>query len=116
MKKTKRHLKLKRSSEFSTTYFNNNYQKALTVSSFEANEQIDNLLDAYTKAKQYSRAPLLEEMNKGLETFLSKESTNEDATDRMFDFLRYLSDSVQEQFDELLAGDRDKNNLPGRSC
>lgn len=54
---------------------------------------------------------LSEEINKEKEVFLSKESADIDATDGVFDFLRDLSDSVQEQFDKLLAGDSDKNRF-----
>lgn len=54
---------------------------------------------------------LSEEINKEKEVFLSKESADIDTTDGVFDFLRDLSDSVQEQFDKLLAGDSDKNRF-----
>ena len=79
--------------------------------SFETNEQIDNLLDAYTKADKDSRAQLSDEINNELEVFLSKESTDEDAKDGLFGFLRDLSDSVQEEFYKLLPGDSNKKRF-----
>ena len=72
---------------------------------------MDNLLDAYTKTDEDWSAQLLEEINKELEVFLSKESTDEDATDRVFHFLRDLSQSVQEEFNEPLAADSNKKRL-----
>ena len=80
MKKTKRHLKVKRSKKlFSTTYFKDNYQKTLKMSSFETNEQIDNILYVYTKPDEDSRTRLLEEINNEIDAFLSKERTEEDS-------------------------------------
>ena len=80
MKKTKRHLKVKRSKKlFSTTYFKDNYQKTLKMSSFETNEKIDNLLYVYTKPDEDSRTRLLEEINNEIDAFLSKERTEEDS-------------------------------------
>ena len=44
-KNTKRHLNVKRSKNlFSTSYFNDHYQKTLKMSSFETNEQNKNKL------------------------------------------------------------------------
>ena len=54
---------------------------------------------------------LLEEINKEIESFLCKESNDNDATDGVFDFWRDLSDSVQAEFNELLAGDNDKKRF-----
>ena len=51
---------------------------------------------------------LLEEINKKIESFLCTESNDNDATDGVFDFWRDLSDSVQAEFNELLAADNDK--------
>ena len=81
------------------------------MSGFETEEQIDNLLDAHTKADGDEQARLLEEINKKLEAFLSRESNDNDARDRVFDFLRDLLGSVQEEFDELLAGDSNKKRI-----
>ena len=70
------------------------------MSGFETEEQIDNLLDAYTKADTDQQVSLLEEIiNKELEAFLSRESNDNDATNGVFDFLRYLSDLVHEELD-----------------
>lgn len=42
------------------------------MSSFETEEQINNLLDAYTKASKDEQTRLLEEISKELEVFLSR--------------------------------------------
>ena len=49
------------------------------MSSFETNEQIDNLLHVYTKPDEDSRTRLLEEINNEIDAFLSKERTEEDS-------------------------------------
>ena len=49
------------------------------MSSFETNEQIDNLLYVYTKPDEDSRTRLLEEINNEIDAFLSKERTEEDS-------------------------------------
>ena len=77
------------------------------MSKTEREEQINNLLDAYTQANKVDQAGLLEETNKEIEAFLYRENDNRDTTDEVFDFLRDLLNYVQEEFDELLAGDRD---------
>ena len=48
---------------------------------------------------------ILEELNKEIE------DDDKDAINRFFDFLRDLSDSVQEEFDKLLAGDSNKKSF-----
>ena len=58
----------------------------------EAEEQVDNILDAVTsQIVEGNRAQLLEEINRELEAFLSKENNDKDATDGVFDFLKDLS-------------------------
>ena len=70
------------------------------MSGFETEEQIDNLLDAYTKADKNQQVSLLEKIiNKELEAFLSRESNDNNATNEVFDFLRYLLDSVHKELD-----------------
>ena len=49
------------------------------MSSFETNEQIDNLLYVYRKPDEDSRTRLLEEINNEIDAFLSKERTEEDS-------------------------------------
>ena len=77
------------------------------MSKTEREEQINNLLDAYTQANKVDQAGLLEETNKEIEAFLYRENDNKDTTDEVFDFLRDLLNYLQEEFDELLAGDSD---------
>ena len=49
---------------------------------------------------------LFEEINRELEAFLTKESNDKDATDSVLYLLLAISDSVQEEFEELIGGDR----------
>ena len=52
-----------------------------------------------------------EEIAKELEGYLARESNSEDSTDGIFDLLSTISDSVQEEFDELISGDSDKKRF-----
>ena len=81
------------------------------MSSDRIKKQIDNLLEAFTELKKESQALLLKEINKELEAFLPEENNGNDDTNEVFDFLSQLSVSVQEEFDELLAGDSDKKRF-----
>ena len=81
------------------------------MSSDRTQKQIDNLLEEFTKIDKESQALLFEEINKELEAFLSRENNDNEATDRVFDFLSQSSDSVQEEFDKLLAADSDKKRF-----
>lgn len=67
----------------------------------------------FVQADKASQAWLLEEINKELEAFLSKENNDTDSTDGIFDFLSQVSDSVQEEFDEILSSDSDKKGSSG---
>ena len=81
------------------------------MSSDRTQKQIDNLLEEFTKIDKESQALLFEEINKELEAFLSRENNDNDARDRVFNFLSQSSDSVQEEFDKLLAADSDKKRF-----
>ena len=81
------------------------------MSNIETEEQIDNLSDAYNKVDESNHGRLLEQINRELELFLCKANNVKDATDGVFDFLKDLSDSAQEEFDKLLAGDSDKKRF-----
>ena len=75
----------------------------------ETEEQIDNLLDAYTtSSSKINRTELSEKVNSELEIFLFQETNEADSIDGIFDFLKDLSDAAQEKFEELIAGDSDK--------
>ena len=50
---------------------------------------------------------LFEEINRELEAFLTKESNDKDVTDGVLDLLSTISDSVQEEFEELIDGESD---------
>ena len=81
------------------------------MSSDRTQEKIDDLLETFTKANEESQGRLFEEINKELEAFLSKENNDIDTTYGVFDFLSQISDSVQEEFDELLSVDNDKKRF-----
>ena len=70
--------------------------------------KIDKLFETFTKADKVSQARLFEEINKELEAFLSKENNDTDSTDGIFSLLSQISNSLQEEFDELLSGDSDR--------
>ena len=75
-------------------------------------EQIENLLDdCIDNRDKTAGAELLEKINKELEVFLSTETNEADKTDWIFDLLRDLSNSVQEEFEELVAGSSDKKRF-----
>ena len=73
----------------------------------EAKEQTENLFDTYTD----NRGKIDGTRDKELEVFLSKESSEEDETDRVFDLLRDLSGSYSAKLKELVVGNSDKNVL-----
>ena len=78
----------------------------------ETEEQIHNLLDAYTKSTcELDRTELLEKINSELEIFLSEETNEADSIDGIFNFLRDRSESVQEEFEELLPGGGNKKRF-----
>ena len=53
-------------------------------------------------------ALILEEITRELKAYLSRESGDEDSTDSIFDILPSISDSVQEEFDEVISDYSDK--------
>ena len=58
-----------------------------------------------------NQAILVEEINRELEAFLTKESNDKDATDSVLELLLAISDSVQEEFEELIGGDSDRKRF-----
>ena len=75
-------------------------------------EQIENLFDdCIDNRDKTAGAELLEKINKELEVFLSTETNEAGKTDWIFDLLRDLSNSVQEEFEELVAGSSDKKRF-----
>ena len=73
----------------------------------EAKEQTENLFDTYTD----NRGKIDGTRDKELEVFLSKESSEEDETNGVFDLLRDLSGSYLAKLKELVVGNSDKNVL-----
>ena len=51
---------------------------------------------------------IFEEITRELEAYLARERNDADSTDGVLDFLISLSNHVQDEFEELLAGDTDK--------
>ena len=54
---------------------------------------------------------IFEEITRELEAYLARETDDKDSTDNIFDLLSSISDSVQEEFDELIDGDSDKKGF-----
>ena len=78
----------------------------------ETKEQIENFFDDCTdNSNKIAGEEFLEKIIKELEVFLSTETNKVDEADRIFDLLRDLSDSVEEEFEELVAGDSDKKRF-----
>ena len=53
-------------------------------------------------------AIIFEEITKELEAYLARDSDDQYSTGGIFNFLLSISESVQEEFDELISGDSDK--------
>ena len=78
----------------------------------ETKEQTENLFDDSTdNSDKIAGAELLEKINKELEVFLSTETNEVNEADEIFDLLRDLSDSVQKECEELVAGNSDKKHF-----
>ena len=58
-----------------------------------------------------NNALIFEEITRELEAYLATESDDQDSTDGTFDLLSSISDSVQEEFDELISGDSNKKHF-----
>ena len=74
-------------------------------------ESTEQLFLSFVGSNTENQAMLFEEINKELEPFLTKEINNKDATDNVLDLLSTISDSVQEEFDQLVSGDSDKKRF-----
>ena len=53
----------------------------------------------------------MKKINKEIEGFSSRENNYTDSTNGICDFLNQISDSVQEEFDELLSRDSEKKRF-----
>ena len=58
-----------------------------------------------------NNALIFEEITRELEAYLATESGDQDSTDGIFDLLSSISDSVQEEFVELISGDSNKKHF-----
>ena len=72
------------------------------MSSGTSQEKIEQIFFTFCTGRQSITSMAMEEINKELEAFLSKENNDTDSTDGIFDFLSQVSDSVQEEFDEFV--------------
>ena len=80
----------------------------MSVDNFEGSTE--NLLDFESSqaGAETDNATIFEEITRELEVFLARESDDKDSTHGVFDLLSSISDSVQEEFDELISGNSDK--------
>ena len=80
----------------------------MSVSNFEGSTE--NLFDFKPSQAGVDTNSVLifEEITRQLEAYLSRECNDKDLTDSIFDLLSSISDSLQEEFDELISGDSDK--------
>ena len=85
--------------------------KSLAISSGTSQEKLEELFFTFTQADKESQAQLFEEIKKELEVFLSKKNNDTDSTDSIFDFSSQISNSIQEEFDELLSGESVKKRF-----
>ena len=85
--------------------------KSLAISSGTSQEKLEELFFTFTQSDKESQAQLFEEIKKELEVFLSKKNNDTDSTDSIFDFLSQISNSIQEEFDELLSGESVKKRF-----
>ena len=75
-------------------------------------KKIKNLLAAYTNAShKIDHTKPLGKIHTDLELSLSTETNEENEAGRILDFLRDLSDSFQEEFEDLLADDSEKKRF-----
>ena len=81
------------------------------MSSDNTQEKNYEIFFTFTQVNKGTQAQLFEKINKEIEVFLSKENIATDSTDGIFDFLNKTSDSVQEEFEELLSSDSNKKRL-----
>ena len=73
-------------------------------------EPIEDLFIIFGSYTDY-HAKIFEEINKEIDTFLKKQSDNKDATDDILDLLSTITNSVQEEFEELVTDDSDKKRF-----
>ena len=80
----------------------------MSVSNFEGSTE--NLFDFKPSQAGVDTNGVLifEEITRQLEAYLSRECNDKDLTDSIFDLLSSISNSLQEEFDELISGDSDK--------
>ena len=80
----------------------------MLVSNFEGSTE--NLFDFELSqvGVETNNSLIFEEITREPEAFLARESNDKELTDGVFDLLSSISDSVQEEIDELISGDSDK--------
>lgn len=81
------------------------------MSSRKEQEKINELFENFKNADHKAQVALSEEINKKILKFLAAENNDAEAKVGAFDFLSWISESVQEEFDERLSIDSNKKNL-----
>ena len=71
----------------------------------------ENLFFKFMGDDKEKQALLFEEINKDLEALLTKENEDKDTTDGVLDLLSSISDSAQEEFEELIGPDGNKKRF-----
>ena len=83
------------------------------MSANKKQEKIDEIFKRIKSADCKVQAALFEEINKKFLNFLAEENYDSDGTNGASDFLSWISESVEKEFDELLNIDSDKKDYKG---
>ena len=77
----------------------------------EANKEFEDLFGIYMDNSDKIAGAFLERINKEIKILSFDEASEKDEADGVFDLLRDLSDSAQEEFEELMADGSNKKCL-----
>lgn len=78
------------------------------MSSNDNEESIKELVFEFIESGTLDQVRLFQAINKEIEAFSVAENSSKDATVGIFDILATISDSVQEEFDEILSSHSEK--------
>ena len=81
------------------------------MSANKKQERIDEIFKRIKNVNPKVQAALLDKINKEFLNFLAEENYDSDETDGAFDFLNWISECAEEEFDELLNIDSDKKRF-----
>ena len=96
---------------FFYTFPANKQQKNLNMSADNSEGSTEELFLRFVGSNTENKAILFDEINRELKVFLTKESNDKDATDGVFDLLPTISDTIQEEFEELIGSDSDRKRF-----